>query len=131
VTDALTHFEKTSELQPNNPDAHNNLAWVLAASPDASVRDGTRAVAEAEQANRLTGGSNPKYLGTLAVAYAEAGRFPDAITTAQKALQLVNSQTNESSSAIVAALKEQLKLYKANSPFHDPNLRDLSNSEHP
>ena len=54
-------------------------------------------------------------VATLAAAYAEAGRFPEAVTTAQRALQLAASQNNV---ALVAALEAQLKLYQAGSPFH-------------
>lgn len=131
VTEALTHFQKAVELQPNNAEAHSNLAWVLAVSPDASIRNGDRAVAEAEQANQLAGGSNPKCLGTLAAAYAETGRFSDAITTARRALQLAQGQNTAASAAIIAALEGQLKLYEANSPYHDPTLKELSTSKHP
>ena len=52
---------------------------------------------------------------TLAAAYAEAGRFPEAITTAQRALQLAAGQNN---AALVAALEAQFKLYQAGSAFH-------------
>ena len=53
---------------------------------------------------------------TLAAAYAEAGRFSEAITTAQRALQLAISQNNP---ALAADLEAELKLYQAGSPFHD------------
>ena len=52
----------------------------------------------------------------LAAAYAEAGRFPEAITTAQQALQLATGQNDQ---AMVAALEAQLKLYQAGSSFRD------------
>ena len=53
---------------------------------------------------------------TLAAAYAEAGRFPEAITPARRAVQLATDQNN---AAMIAALEAQLKLYQAGSPFHD------------
>jgi hypothetical protein len=55
---------------------------------------------------------------TLAAAYAEAGRFPEAIATAQRALQLATSQN---SATLAAAFEAELKLYQAGFPFHDPS----------
>jgi Flp pilus assembly protein TadD len=53
---------------------------------------------------------------TLAAAYAEAGRFAEAITTARRALQLATGQNN---ATLAAALEAELKLYQAGIPFHD------------
>ena len=70
----------------------------------------------AERANELTDGKNPTVLCTLAAAYAEAGSVPQAIETAQLALQLAEMQSN---SALVELLKSQLKLYQSGLPFHE------------
>ena len=58
--------------------ARNNLAWLLATSSDASIRDGNRAIELAKQAVQLSGGKDADYLRTLAAAYAETGRFAEA-----------------------------------------------------
>jgi Flp pilus assembly protein TadD len=121
---AVVHFQKALEIQPRNSGAQNNLAWVLATAPNASLRNGGKAVELAQQANQLSGGQNPAIIGTLAAAYAEAGRFPEAVTTAQKALQLVESQTNAAS--VVNDLQTQIKCYQAGSPFRD---RSLTNAQ--
>jgi hypothetical protein len=89
---------------------------VLATSPQASVRNGVRAVELAQQAERLSGGKDLSVLGTLAAAYAEARRFPDAVATAQRALDLATSQTNLTRAD---TLRAQLGLYQAGSPFRD------------
>jgi Flp pilus assembly protein TadD len=65
--------------------------------------------------DQLSGGGNPVVVTTLAAAFAEMGRFPEAITTAQRALELAASQNN---TALVAALEAQIKLYQTGSPFH-------------
>jgi len=96
--------------------AHNNLAWLLATCPDASLRDGSRAVELARKAEQLAGSSHPEVLDTLAAAYAEAGQFSEAIETAKKALQLVSAQHN---SAMADAVRARLKLYEANSPYRE------------
>jgi tetratricopeptide (TPR) repeat protein len=117
--EAVGNFQKALELQPNNADAHKYLAWMLAACPDASVRNGAQAIGLAQQAEQLSGGKDPAIITILAAAYAEAGRFPDALTTAQKALALATAQTN---TAVVNALRVQIKCYQAGSPFRDRSL---------
>jgi hypothetical protein len=93
-----------------------HIAWVLATSPDPSVRNGTKAVELAGQTDRLSGGRNPAMAATLAAAYAETGRFPEAITNAERALQLAAGQNN---AALVSALEAQLKLYQTGSPLRN------------
>ena len=119
VAEAMVHFQKVLELQPQNIQVLNNLAWMLATSPDASVRNGTRAIGLAQQAEQLSGGKDPAIITILAAAYAEAGRFPEAVATAQQALQLASIQTN---TAVLNALQTQIKCYQAGSPFRDTSL---------
>ena len=97
--------------------ACNNLAWVLAISPQSAIRNGVRAVQLARQADQLTGGGNLVILRTLAAAYAEAGRFPEAIETASQALQLARPQDD---SAWAETLQKETWLYRAATPLRDP-----------
>jgi tetratricopeptide (TPR) repeat protein len=115
VDEAITHFQKALQIKPDSAKAQNNLAWVLATALQASLRNGNKAVELAQRANQLTGDGNPVVLGTLAAAYAEAGRFPEAVATAQRALQLAETQSNP---ALADALRSQMKLYQAGFPFH-------------
>ncbi|MGO8682156.1 MAG: tetratricopeptide repeat protein, partial [Limisphaerales bacterium] len=115
VAEAIVHYQKALQIKPDFAEAQNNLAWVLATCPQASLRDGNQAVALAQRANQLTGDGNPVVLGTLVAAYAEAGRFPEAVATAERALQLAGTQSNP---ALADALRSQLKLYQAGLPFH-------------
>jgi superkiller protein 3 len=117
VAEAIAQYQKALQLKPDKAEVQNNLAWLLATCPDASLRDGNQAVALAQRANRLTGDGNPVVLDTLAAAYAEAGRFPEAVTTAQRALHLAEARTN---TALVGSLQSQLKLYQEGRPFHLP-----------
>jgi tetratricopeptide (TPR) repeat protein len=114
--EAIAHFQAAIQAQPTNAFYLNNLAWVLATCPQDSVRDGARAVELAQQAERLSGSRNPSILGTLAAAYAEARRLPQAVTTAQRALELATAQTN---SAQLESVRSQIKSYQAGSPFRD------------
>jgi tetratricopeptide (TPR) repeat protein len=114
--EAIAHYQAVLELQPRNFGVQNNLAWVLATSPRESVRNGAKAVELAEQADQISGRNNPPIISTLAAAYAEAGRFPEAIAAAQRALQLAAAQNDDTR---VSALKTQIGRYEAGSPLHD------------
>jgi tetratricopeptide (TPR) repeat protein len=113
--EAITHYQKALQIKPNYLEVQNNLAWVLAVAPQALLRNGRQAVELALQANQLAGGENPIILRTLAAAYAEAGQFPEAVETAQRALQLAETQSN---TALANAIRSQMKFYQAGSPFH-------------
>ena len=115
--DAIVHFQRALDLQPRFPAVQNNLAWLLATHPDATLRDGPRAVTLAEQALEAATDKSATVLRTLAAAYAEAGRFPAAIQTTQRALQMPEASTTP---ALGEALRTQLALYQSGSPFHEP-----------
>jgi protein O-mannosyl-transferase len=117
TAEALSHYQKALTVKPDNAAVQNKLAWVLATSPQASLRNGNQAVGLAQRANQLTGGDNPVILCTLAAACAEAGRFPEAVATAQRALPLAEAQSNQ---ALADDLRYEMKLYQARLPFHNP-----------
>ena len=114
--DAIVHYKRALELAPDEIETMNNLAWTLATSPDALVRDGSKAVQVAERADALTNNASPIISATLAAAYAEAGRFSDAIRTAQRAIQLATNEGNESRAA---SIRTQLSAYESTRPFRD------------
>jgi tetratricopeptide (TPR) repeat protein len=114
--EALAHWREALRLDPNFAQAMNGAAHVLAAGPEASARNGVEAVKLAERAVQLSGGRNPIYLDTLAAAYAEAGRFPDAIATARQALDLATQQHR---TRLMEALNSKIKLYEAREPYRD------------
>jgi Flp pilus assembly protein TadD len=116
VAEAITHYQSALQIQPNEPSFQNNLAWLLAAGSDDSLRDGHKAVELAQQANKQTGGTNPLILHTLGAALAEAGQFTEAMETAQRALNLAEAQSN---AALVRQLRVELSLYQAGKPFHN------------
>jgi len=115
---AVEHLRRALALKPYPPNlvALNNLAWILATSPDASVRNGNDAVKYAQQACLFTGFKQPGMLGTLAAAYAETGHFPEAITAAETAVKLATAAGNSQ----VAALNQRLlQLYRAGKPYRE------------
>jgi tetratricopeptide (TPR) repeat protein len=110
------HWEAAAQIAPDNTGVLNNLAWVLATCPEAAVRDGRRAVSLAERASELTGNKTTVILGTLAAAYAEAGRFDDAIATAQKACA---SASAHAEAGLLQRNQELLAVYQKHQPWHE------------
>jgi tetratricopeptide (TPR) repeat protein len=88
ILTALAEQREAIRLHPNDAARLNDAAWTLATNPNASVRNGTEAVELAERASKLSGDNAPAILATLAAAYAEAGRFSDALRTGQQAERL-------------------------------------------
>ncbi len=117
VDEALAHYVQAMAINPHAVDAQSNMAWALATWPESRIRDGKKAVELAERADSLTQSQNIKVSITLAAAYAEAGRFADAVKTAQRALQLALAQGN---TARVDSIRAQIELYQSGSLFRDP-----------
>jgi tetratricopeptide (TPR) repeat protein len=115
--EAVAQYREALRLNPNLTGALNNLAWILAASSDNGLRDGAEAVRLAERACELTHHGEPVYLGTLAAAYAEAGRFPEAVTMAEKAEQLA---TAAGSKKLAEKNRLLLEIVRSGKPYHDP-----------
>jgi protein O-mannosyl-transferase len=113
---AIAQFTEVLQLDPQHAAARNNLAWLLATCPQASLRNGPKAVELAQQAVQLSGGDQPEILDTLSAAYAEAGQFQEAIETVRQALSLAEAKNNRQ---LTEVLQMRLKLYKANVPFHE------------
>jgi tetratricopeptide (TPR) repeat protein len=114
--EAIDAYQEALGLNPDLPGALNNLAWILATSPAARLRDGAEAVLRAEHACELTHYKVTVYVGTLAAAYAEAGRFTDAIRTAESAIASAQAagQTN-----LLEKNRRLLELYRAGHPYHE------------
>ncbi len=111
---AVKHLEKALAIDPGHMNAEVNLAWILATSSDDSIRNGARAVQLADDVARRAGHSNAIVLRTLAAAYAETGRFNDAIETAQDAIQIARATGNE---GLVADLERNIATYHLSQPL--------------
>ena len=112
---AVEQLHRVLALKPDQVDALNNLAWILATSSDDTVRSGTEAVQRAERACHLTDYKQAGMISTLAAAYAEAGRFPEAVTTAEMAVKMQNANGDTR----LANINNQLLiLYRSGKPYH-------------
>lgn len=115
--EALTQWRLALSADPNLLPVLNLSAWVLSTSPDASVRDGAEALKLAERAARLSKEQDPAILDTLAAAYAEAGKFPEAVEITKKALALAATRKNAQS--LIEGLEVRQAFYEADVPFRD------------
>ena len=114
--EAIAEYEAALQIAPESLSTLNNLAWVLSTCPDASQRNGVRALALAKKGDQLAGGDNAVILRTLAAAYAENARFDDAMETAQRALQFALARPD--SSALAAKLEKDIDFYRNHLPLH-------------
>lgn len=96
--------------------ARHNLAWLLAASPDATVRDADRAIALAREAIERYGDRSPHVYDALAAASAELGDFPAAIENAERALSLTTTRTPLE----LASRRQRVELYRTQRIFRLP-----------
>jgi tetratricopeptide (TPR) repeat protein len=116
IDEAIVQWEKTLLIDANNLDAHCNLAWVLATSPNSSIRNGSIALEHAQSALRLSAESNPRIWRLVAAAEAELGRFDAAVGAAEKGLRLAQNQNNP---ALVRTLESNIALFRNASPLRD------------
>ena len=114
---ATAQLRQAVLLQPSLPEPLNNLAWLLATCADGRVRDGAEAVRCAERACQLTAFKQARVTGTLAAAYAEAGRFSEAVTTGETAVKLA---TDAGDPRLMDMSSRLLNLYRAGQPYHEP-----------
>ncbi len=84
---AVGHWRSALEIDPDRASVLGNLAYALATHPDPGRRDPERAVALAERACELTGGTDPRPFAALAAAYRAAGREIEADAALERAAE--------------------------------------------
>lgn len=119
---AANHYREAFIIKPRWPEDALWEAWKLAVHPDPKQRDGQQAVEWAEQAcqaTELVRSRSPRFLDTLAAAYAEAGRFPKAVESATKAIEGLPSDQKDLRNEI----ETRLKLYQAGKAYTDSQIK--------
>jgi Flp pilus assembly protein TadD len=125
LREAIEQWQEALAIQPENGNAASNLAWVFATCPEDSFRDGRHAVELAEKALRVSGGKIPMIYKVLAAAYAESGRFSDAIESAQRGAELAMNQGNP---GLATELQSNIAVYQSGRPLRDPSITNGSSS---
>ncbi len=116
VEEAINQYQLALQIKPDSPSVLNNLAWLLATCPDAHIRDGVQAVQYAGRACELTHHGVAPFIGTLAAACAEAGRYDDAIAAGEKACALATAAGEPD---LLEKNQRLLVLYRAHQPYHE------------
>lgn len=116
VQEAIRVLRDGIEEVGDTPQLNEYIAWLLATSPDPTVRDGREALRFAKRAADSKMGADPSSLDTLAASYAEQGRFAEAVAAAEKALELAREQARED---LAGAIEQRLSLYRAGRPYRE------------
>lgn len=119
---AIEDYNKALALDPDSDHVLNNLAWVLATSPDDAVRNGKRAIELATKAAELTEFKESHILSTLAAAYAETGDFDKAKEWSTKAVAISEAEQGST----LEQLKGELESYKQGKPWRERQQEDNS-----
>src|SRR5262245_55361586 len=110
--EAIADYEAVVKVDPENSHVLNNLAWLLATSPDEKLRNGKRAIELATAGCKLTEYKQAHLVSTLAAGYAETGDFKMAIEWSQKSVELAGEDLKEN-------LTKELDSYKAGKPVRE------------
>ena len=105
---SIADYTQALRIRPDYAAAYNQIAWTLATCPDAEIRDGSKAVAMAQKA--LAFHPEIEFLDTLAAAYAEAGRFDEAVAAQQKVILWLERKNRQ---AELPESRKHLKAYRA------------------
>ena len=112
----VKHYYAAIRAKPDYVKAMNDLAWLLATCPEDRLRNGPEAVRLGQQACKVTGYQNPRYLDTLAAGLAESGQFDKAIATVKQVIRLASK---EQKTDLVWELRQHLELYENGRPFRN------------
>jgi len=114
---AVDSWYKTLELNPDYVRSLNNLAWLIATHRQSKFYNPQKALLFAKRACELTKYENAGALDTLAVAYAAAGRFSEAVATGKKAIQIAESIGQQD---LAGQIKNRVELFKAGQAYYEP-----------
>ena len=118
--EAMEAYRETLAVAPKLLEAANNLAWILSAHPDGRLRSGEEALALAERLCQVSRFKEPRFLDTLAVAYAENGQFEKATEAAQKALDIYRqARRGDRAGGAEQGIRQRLTLFEQGQPYRE------------
>jgi tetratricopeptide (TPR) repeat protein len=116
IKEAVECYRAALRARRDFPEALSRLAWILATHPDSQLRNGAEAASLAERACELTSYKQPNALRSLAAAYAELGRFTEAIECAEKAQSQAIAGGQKDLSA---KLQELIESFRSGHPYRE------------
>jgi tetratricopeptide (TPR) repeat protein len=117
--EAMNHYASALLLNPDFPEALDGLSWILATAENTAFRNGPEAVRMAQRACELTHHKESQKLKTLAAAYAEVGRFNDAVSV----IRSVNSLESDAPIGESSSTQKMLDAFRTSQPWRDPQIK--------
>ena len=114
---AIDDYHKLTAADPDYAEAYNAEAWLYATCPDEKFRNGTKALELAQKACELTQWKDVSFIDTLAAAYAENGKFDDAVKYQKQAVDA--SRTERDTEWMTADLASRIPLYEQKQPYRE------------
>ncbi len=115
VEDAAAHYIAALQTKGGYLPAMMGLAWIYAtASGESRNQHAAEAVRLAEQACQISGRKQSGPLDLLAAAYANAGRFEEAVKTGKEAFAIAKAAGEDD---FADSIRARIALYKKGSPF--------------
>lgn len=114
-------LKKAIEIDPYNYNAYNSLGWLYATCQEDQYRDGDKALYYVQKALKIS--EAPYILDTLAAAYAEKGKFEEAMSVQQQVLSLITPNNPEYNDIV-----RRLEDYKQHKPLRESPLLQNANS---
>lgn len=108
-------LDKAMRMADGNAEAYSGLARHFATAGDPRFRDGARAVEFAERATKLE--LSAAIIDTLAAAYAEAGRFQDAVREQKRAIEAFKAEG--AGETTMADFQLRLELYRSGESYRE------------
>jgi tetratricopeptide (TPR) repeat protein len=116
AAESTFHYRAALRLKPDWIEALNNLAWLLATSPEPSLRNGNQSLELAARGVKLTYTNDARLLDTLGAALAELGRFSDAINASQTGSSLAKASRETD---LEKEIEEHVKEYQKRQPIRE------------
>ena len=113
-TEAIAVLRRGLGVAPDHAALIDRLAWLLATCPDDKLRDGREARRLALDVCSDGECRNPRYLDTLAAAYAETGQFDKAIEFIERAIDRASVAGDNT---VADRLRGRLEFYRSNQPY--------------
>ena len=112
--EAIRTYRQTLSIFPDWSALANELAWILATHNDARCRDGREALRIGRDLCKAADNREPMYLETLAAAYAELGRFDEALRFERMAFDL--AQASGAENHMMQAIRARMDLLRKQQP---------------